>query len=299
MIVVRTAEPGDVPAMAQVWAAAVPYFVRSAASIAHVMAADRDVGRRRTVAVLDGQVIGTATSFLRPDDVCAVQLAVDPEHRGRGAGTALYDDAMGSLDSHGAPVVEGVANDDPASLAFATRRGFAVSGEHMISGVDPRTVDPVGPPPDGLEPVRCDRLPDTDSLLATHNASAKDDPSGHSRVHTPAEFRSQWWDSPDNAIDLSWAMLHGQTVAAFTSVQVDRERGRAWSSMTATHPSYRRRGLATWAKRATLNSLADAGVTRAMTANDVQNAPMLAVNDRLGYRPIATLYAVRRQRSSG
>ena len=299
MIVVRTADPGDAPAMAQVWAAAVPYLVRSAASIAHAMGSDRMVGRRRTVAVLDDQVIGTATSFLRPDGVGAIQLAADPEHRGRGAGTVLYDDAMGSLDSQGAAITEGVANDDPASLAFVRARRFTVSGEHRISGVDPRTVDLVGPAPDGLEPIRCDRLPDTDSLLATHNASAKDDPSGHSRVHTAAEFRSQWWDSPDNAHDLSWAMLDGETVAAFTSVQVDRERGRAWSSMTATHPSYRGRGLATWLKRATLNSLADAGVTRAMTANDLQNAAMLAVNGRLGYRPIATLYAVRRQRSSG
>ena len=295
----RAAEPGDIAAIAHLWAEAVPYLVRSAAAIETTMAYDGTVGRRRTVAVLDDRVIGTATSFLRPDGVGAIQLAVDPEHRGRGAGTALYDDAMGSLDSQGAAITEGVANDDPASLAFARRRGFAVNGEHRISGVDPRTVDPVGPPPDELEPIRCDRLPDTDSLLATHNASAKDDPSGHSRVHTAAEFRSQWWDSPDNANDLSWAMLDGETVAAFTSVQVDRERGRAWSSMTATHPSYRGRGLATWLKRATLNSLADAGVTRAMTANDVQNAAMLAVNDRLGYRPIATLYAVRRQRSSG
>jgi GNAT superfamily N-acetyltransferase len=58
--------------------------------------------------------------------------------------------------------------------------------------------------------------------------------------------------------------------------------------MTATHPSYRRRGLAQWVKRRTLGSLAAAGVTHAWAPILVDNTPMLAVNEALGYEAAAT-----------
>ena len=74
-------------------------------------------------------------------------------------------------------------------------------------------------------------------------------------------------------------------LVAFTAVQVDRPRARSWSAMTATRPAYRGRGLARWVKQRMQNAVAAAGVTSATTANDTTNAPMIAVNDALGYRP--------------
>ena len=134
-------------------------------------------------------------------------------------------------------------------------------------------------------------------LLETHNLATAADP-GQRRL-TMYQLRSEWWDRPGNAPELSWGLLAagrtGPVLAAFTSVHVDLERGRAWSRMTATHPSYRGRGLAQWVKRRTLVSLAAAGVTQAWAPIPADNTSMLAVNEALGYKPAATSIRLRRR----
>ena len=51
--------------------------------------------------------------------------------------------------------------------------------------------------------------------------------------------------------------------------------------------AYRGRGLALLLKSHSLSRAAELGATIAVTDNDETNAPMLAVNTRLGYRPFA------------
>ena len=58
--------------------------------------------------------------------------------------------------------------------------------------------------------------------------------------------------------------------------------------MTGTLRDYRGRGLALLAKRATLVNAAKRGVELVSTENDETNAPMLRVNEHLGYRPIGS-----------
>ena len=66
--------------------------------------------------------------------------------------------------------------------------------------------------------------------------------------------------------------------------------------MTATHPAYRGRGLARWVKQRTLNALAEAGTRpRPAPPTTPTNAPMLALNDALGYQPVARSIRVRRR----
>ena len=72
---------------------------------------------------------------------------------------------------------------------------------------------------------------------------------------------------------------------------VHRDGDRAWSDMTPTVPTHRGRHLALAAKSAALRRAAAAGVRAAYTANDGANRPMLAVNERLGYRPVATQWS--------
>ena len=76
-------------------------------------------------------------------------------------------------------------------------------------------------------------------------------------------------------------------LAALTMLRVDRPSGRAQNNLTATRREYRGRGLARLLKSHSLHRAAEAGATRAITDNDETNAPMLAVNTALGYRPFA------------
>ena len=84
-------------------------------------------------------------------------------------------------------------------------------------------------------------------------------------------------------------MRDGQPVA-LSALSVDPPTGRGRNEGTSTAPAYRGRGLATLAKLAQLRWAAEHGIERVVTDNDERNAPMLAINRRLGYEP----FAVRR-----
>ena len=63
--------------------------------------------------------------------------------------------------------------------------------------------------------------------------------------------------------------------------------------MTAVRPAWRRRGIATAIKRATIAWAIDHGLEALETGNDETNAPMRAVNARLGYRPLPDVVGYR------
>ncbi len=293
----RDARPDDAAALGQVWAAAMPHLVRSVARAGADLRQDEALGRRRWVADLDGVVVGTGTARLVDQGSVFLTVEVLPDRGSRGVGTALLAAAVAAFPE--ATVLTSVCVDDPIALAFSVRNGFLPDGENRVARVDPASVAASGPVPGPMTATTLDELPDLDLLLATHNAAAADDPSGLSRTYTRETFLADWWDSPDNAPELSFALLDttggSPVVASFTSVQVDRPRGRAWSAMTATHPDYRGRGLAGWVKRRSLNAVAAAGVGEAWTANDATNAPMIAVNESLGYRPAGRSIRVQRR----
>ena len=69
---------------------------------------------------------------------------------------------------------------------------------------------------------------------------------------------------------------------------------RAAAEYAGTARSHRGRGLATLAKLASTRAARDAGVERITTENDVENAPMLAINRRLGFEPGEELHQYAR-----
>lgn len=301
VVTVRDAQGGDAEAIAEVWAAAVPYLVRSAARAADDLSNDAALDRRRWVGLVGERVAGTAAARLLDRGAggseVVLRVEVRPDLGSRGVGTALLRAATTAFPD--ATVLRATSTDDPISMAFAVRNGFLPEGEQQIAAVDTHVVGRAGAAPEGLRPTSLDALPDLRLLLDAYHRAAADQPGGLGALPSLEDLRLSWWDSPDNAPGLSWGLLadeaSGPVLAAFSTVSVDRGRGRAWSSMTATLPAYRGRGLATWVKRRTLNALRAAGVTGGWTAEDSTNAAMLAVNRRLGYEPVATSIRVARR----
>src|SRR3954454_24643259 len=293
-VTVREARPVGAAAIGAVWASAFPYLVRSEARVAADMREDATLGRRRWVGLVDGEVAGTATSRQVAEDEAFLAVEVHSDLGSRGVGSALMRTVQSAVAE--VPLLTAVSRSDPISLAFGIRHGFLPTGEHRIARVDPSTVPTAGAAPEGLDAVPLDAV-DLAALLDTHNAAADDDPSGLTHRYTLETFLADWWNSPDNAPDLSWALVDPRTgqVVGFTSVQVDRRRAQAWTSMTATRPEHRGRGVATWLKTRSLNSLAAAGVRVAWTGNDSTNEAMIAINDRLGYQPSETSVRVQRR----
>src|SRR5207244_2997500 len=98
--------------------------------------------------------------------------------------------------------------------------------------------------------------------------------------------------------DLAWNgsfVVVGPRLSAFALLFVDREWRRAENEMTGTLPEFRGRGFATIAKVATIQWARANGIEHIYTSNDADNAPMLAINRRLGYRPFKTLTDYERQ----
>ena len=279
----RAAGGGDAEGWADVVAAAMPYLVVSAASVRHDLRHGQQV-EHRAVALEDDRVVGVCRVRERPQ-ATMVMVQVHPGHRRRGVGTALLDDALEQVPD---TALLAILNGDAGSRAAAARWGFAEVADHTISAVEPRTAPPLGPGPATVPLV--DLGPRAVWELTA--ATGADDPSGLSQATAYEQFVAEEWDDPVHRPDLGRAVVEDGVVLAAAVVTAHGERG--WNAFTGTRPEARGRGLALRVKTAALQALAQAGVTRCATGNDATNAAMIAINDRLGYRRLATTYAAVR-----
>jgi RimJ/RimL family protein N-acetyltransferase len=102
------------------------------------------------------------------------------------------------------------------------------------------------------------------------------------------EWLEETWRQPDLTHEGSFVVLVDGRPGSLSFLLVD-ERPAALNEMAATLPELRARGLAQPAKRASAAWARDRGIPTIYAYNQVWNTPMLAVNRRLGYRPIKTL----------
>jgi RimJ/RimL family protein N-acetyltransferase len=105
------------------------------------------------------------------------------------------------------------------------------------------------------------------------------------------QWLRDYWEHPDLDFDAGQAAVADGKAVAVAYAIVDLESRRAFSAYTGTLRAYRGRGLARLAKLGVMRRLAELEVALAITENDETNAPMLAINQRLGYRPIGSRYS--------
>lgn len=98
-----------------------------------------------------------------------------------------------------------------------------------------------------------------------------------------AEWRAETLDNPLIDRDASVVALEGREPVALAWLCTDREGRRGEALMAATRRDRRGRGLATAAKTESLRRAAELGITRILTGNDDESAPMLAINRKLGF----------------
>lgn len=89
--------------------------------------------------------------------------------------------------------------------------------------------------------------------------------------------------SPDRRPDRYWIALDGDRPVALSYLRFPPVRGNVWTGYTCSHPRYRGRGLARAVKLQTLAQAVGLGVPSVRTGNDSQNAPILHINEKLGY----------------
>ena len=92
--------------------------------------------------------------------------------------------------------------------------------------------------------------------------------------------------APDRPHDRFWiALAPGDRPIAMSYLRYPPVRGPVWTGFTAADRAYRGRGIARAVKLQTLAQAVALGVPHVRTGNDSANAPMLRINEALGYEP--------------
>ena len=90
-------------------------------------------------------------------------------------------------------------------------------------------------------------------------------------------------EAPNVRWDRYWVALDGDDAVAVSFLSFPPVRGAVWTGFTGAHPRYRGRGIARAVKLQTLAQAVELGIGEVRTDNDSENAPMLHINETLGY----------------
>jgi GNAT superfamily N-acetyltransferase len=292
--VIRELRREDAAAVARLELAIVPHQVLTPELV--WQRASRRIEReqlRTWVAELDGEVVGYAhASFewsVPTSGKGRFWIGVAPERRGHGIGTTLYEEATGYLHSREAWRARTWVDDDPDGARFLERRGYERGSVDRVSALDLADAElPEPRVPEGFRLVPLREARDREHDLYEICAAGEIDMPGD-EPETELSFedwRQDDYGAPPLSDEGSFVALVEERAVSLGFLTVDPERRLAYNQMTATLPEFRRRGLALAVKVASARWAASNGYERIVTENDADNAGMLAVNQRLGYRPL-------------
>jgi GNAT superfamily N-acetyltransferase len=139
----------------------------------------------------------------------------------------------------------------------------------------------------GIRPATLARWSDPDHVRKLHTLTERtvqDVPHTLTIVRETLEDFGRRISMPDRPHDRFWIALDADRPVAMSFLRYPPVRGDVWTGYTCTDPEYRGRGLARGIKLQTLAQAVELGVPFVCTDNDSENAPMLHINERLGYR---------------
>ncbi|WP_192342216.1 GNAT family N-acetyltransferase [Streptomyces sp. VITNK9] len=286
----RPDDPADVAAFAHVRHLALPYILWTPEGVVHHLVHTHPDARSRSLVVEeDGETIGTAQLGLVHDSPepgqAYLNAYVRPDRVRRGAGGLLVRTAEEYLATEGATKVFAWVLDEPACLAFAARHGYGRRRSAHFLRLDLANAALPEPPPPAPGVELCsaaDFADDPRPLFELDAETLADEPSDVDVEFTDYEaWLAETWRHPLLNRELTTvAVVDGQP-AAFSVAYTDGTRYS--TAMTGTARAHRGRGLAKLTKTDSLRRARAAGYTEALTGNDTDNGPMLAINKWLGY----------------
>jgi GNAT superfamily N-acetyltransferase len=264
----------------------------------------------------DGPILGVGLlEFPLLDNTHSVEVtvAVHPGHRRRGVGTALVEHMAELARADGRRSLNGIVDipvaraHDHASLRFAPAVGFVTT----LAGNTRRLDLPLDPAAAAeLRRVVASARNAADYRMLSFptpwpeefaedewkllRVMSTDEPAGDD------EHEEEVWDAARMAeydqlrkergatklCTLAQHVPSGRAVAMTEILVTDDEPHQCWQLITVVHPEHRGHRLGLAVKLANLEFLArhSPGISFVVTGNAAVNAPMIAVNDMMGFR---------------
>ncbi len=260
---------------------------------------------RRVAETAAGQLVGYG-ECQRPfwsslkTDTCTIYVAVDPDWQRRGIGQTLYAAVAPFAKAQGAVRLRTDCREDSAgTIRFLEKAGFTQIGIRFESSLDLRTFDETpflatltrfagaGYTVTTLAEARQDD-PDADQhLYEVFAESIVDVPFPGEERADPSykNFRDNVLDAPNTDPNAIFIARLGSRMAGMTSLEL-LPNAIGITGMTGVLRQHRGWGVALAVKLASFRYLKAHGYTETRAHNDTANPPILALNAKLGYRPL-------------
>jgi len=240
----------------------------------------------------DGEATGSAVGAIlpeRPHRVFTLVTVLDGRRR-RGAGSALYQAVSAWAAERGVAELEvPVSDNDPGSLAFARRRGFAEERREMgvvldLTGLAPPEVRP----PAGVEIVTWAQRPElARGIYDVALEGIPDIPGSEDEEIEPfdAWLEHDMRGSGDRP-EATFIALAGEEVVGYAKFSLSTAQPTiAHHDLSAVKRAWRGRGIARALKATQINWALAHGYAELRTRNEERNEPIRRLNADFGYRP--------------
>jgi GNAT superfamily N-acetyltransferase len=233
-----------------------------------------------------------------------LKVIVAPDQRCRGLGNQMYVEALRFARDNGATHLESkVFETDTASLKFAEARGFRIIHHSFNSSLDLASFDEhrFDPLMDRLHTEGFHFFSLAEAVLTQENKQKLYEVNRASALDNPGNDRTfpDFYAFSKNVLEATWFRAdtqiiasHGDCWVGLSALAIYPEEEYASNAFTGILREYRGRGLAQALKLQTILLARNEGMLSIRTNNDSENAPMLAVNRKLGYIPEPGFYTL-------
>jgi RimJ/RimL family protein N-acetyltransferase len=231
-------------------------------------------------------------------DKYAIEAVVDPAVQRRGVGRYIYDSLEAvARERKAAALWATVRAADEGSVRFLAQCGFLEKRRAWLSRLDliSAAANSLGPPrpvrgPDVVFTTIAEEGPDRrevqDRLYRLESAARLDEPSiGQTTPPSFEEFLESTFRGPGFLPEGIFVARVGDQYVAMTELsRIPNQPDTLFIHFTGTLREYRGKGFASELKRQSTEFAVSRNCRYLETANDSQNAPMWAINQRLGFK---------------
>jgi mycothiol synthase len=301
----RPATPADYPALVAVGKASYPDYGETVEEWRHWDKTwdHSKYFKLRLVAEDSGRVVGYGqVNHMRWAFVPTkyrVDLVVLPNHRGRGHGSALYEDLAAAAVARGGRALASAAKESMTDgVRFLTKRGYREvkrdwESRLFVKGFDfarfSTANDRVAKQGIRIATLAEEMERDAEALQKAFELNEDcrmDIPSVDPPTrHTFDEFRQDDIDPPNALLDAFYLAIdkEGRYLGVSNLFRSLDDPRFIWQGITGVRREARGKGIAMALKLRTVRYAIDNGIEHIKTWNDVHNKPMLSINEALGF----------------